>query len=84
LIFSVHIANFDSLFDNFLLNPEMSNFNVLRSCDGFYWAGNLSCTWIITENWSILAIEDCFVNFVGKLDIILQEFCFCDSLKQSI
>ena len=35
LIFSVHIVNFDSFFGNFLLNQEMSNFNVLCSCDGF-------------------------------------------------
>jgi len=61
----------------------MSNFNVLCSCYGFHWAGNLSCTWIITENWSILAIEDSFVNFVGKVDNIFQEFYFCDSLKQN-
>ena len=27
------------------------------------------------------AIEDSFVNFVGKVDNILQEFYFCDSLK---
>ena len=62
----------------------MSNVNVLCSCDGFDWADNLSCIWIITDNWSILAIEDSFVTFVGKVDIMLQEFYFCDSLKQSI
>ena len=84
LIFSVHIVNLNSFFGNFLLNPEMSNFNVLCPCDGFDWAGNLCCTWIITENWTIFAIEDSFVNFVGKVDNILQEFYFCDSYKQSI
>ena len=41
---------------NNLSSPEMSNFNVLCSCDGFDWGGNLSCTWVITENWSICAI----------------------------
>ena len=35
LIFSVHIVNFDSFFGNFLLDSEMSNFNVLCLCDGF-------------------------------------------------
>jgi len=33
---------------------------------------------------SILAIEDSFVHFVGKVDNILPEFYSCDSLKQSI
>ena len=31
-----------------------------------------------------LAIEDSFVNFVGKIENISQECYFCDSLKQSI
>jgi len=84
LILSVHIVNFDSLFDNILFNPEMSNINVLCLWDGFNWAGYLSCTWIFTENWSILAIEGSFVNFVGKVDNVLLDFYFCDSLKQSI
>jgi len=35
LIFSVHIVSFDSFFGNFLLNEEMSKFNVLCPCDGF-------------------------------------------------
>ena len=43
-----------------------------------------SCTWVITENWSVLAFKDSFVNFVGKVDNILLVFYFCDSLKQSI
>jgi hypothetical protein len=34
--------------------------------------------------WSSLAHEDLFGNFVGKGDNMLQEFDFCDSLKQSI
>jgi len=62
----------------------MSDFNVLCSCDGFDWDGNLSCTWIITENRDIFAIEDSFVNFVGKMDHIFWKFHFCNSLKQSI
>ena len=31
-----------------------------------------------------LAIEDSFVNFVGKVHNILQEFYFRDPLRQSI
>ena len=77
-------VNFDSFFGNFSWNPEISNFNVLCSCDAFDWADNLSCTWIITENWSIFVIEDSFVIFVGRMDNILQEFYFCDFLEQSI
>jgi len=84
LILNVHIMNFDSLSGNFLLNPEMGSLNVLSSCDGFDRAGNLSCAWVITENWSILQVEDSFVDFVGKVDNFLQEFYFGDSLKQSI
>ena len=31
-----------------------------------------------------LQLKICFVHFVGKMDNILQEFYFCDFLKQSI
>jgi len=36
------------------------------------------------KNWSILAIEDPFVNLMCKADNILQEICFCASFKKSI
>jgi len=78
-----HKVIFDSFFGKFCLNPEMTNSNKICSCDGFDQAGNLSCSWIITENWSILAIESFFVNFVGKVDNLLQEFYFCESFQQS-
>jgi hypothetical protein len=56
--------------------------NVLCLCNGFDSAGNLSCTGIIIENWSAPAVEDPFVNLVGKVGNILQEFKFCDFPKQ--
>ena len=38
------------------------------------WAGTVSCIWVITENWSIRANEDPFVNSVGEFDNMVQEF----------
>ena len=81
LIFSVHIINFDSFSGNFLLDP---NIDLLCSYHGFDWAGNLSCTWIITEIRSILAVENPFISCVAQVDNVLHEYNFCDSFKQSI
>jgi len=76
LIITVDVLNFDSFFGNFFLNRERSNINgFVRAMDSIEVA--------ISENWSIVAIQDFFVKLVGKVDDMYCEFYICDSLKQS-